>query len=194
MRGEIDSSSGYESFAVEFLERRCIGIGVKEVKEWAKSLPHGCSVIDVGCGPGFPLAEALLAEGLNVFGVDGSPMLVGAFRKNLPNNPVSCEAVQRSKFFDRTFDAVLSWGLVFLLEAEDQRHLIQRFGDILKPGGRLLFTAPARIAVWNDAMTNVESRSLGAEEYRRLLAEAGFVVCREYEDVGENHYYEAVKQ
>lgn len=194
MRGEIDSSSGYEPFAAEFLERRGIGIGVKEVKEWAKSLPHGCSVIDVGCGPGFPLTEALLAEGLNVFGVDGAPSFVETFRKRLPNTPVLCEAVQQSRFFDRTFDAVLSWGLVFLLEAEDQCYLIQRFGDILKPGGHLLFTAPARIAAWNDAMTDVESRSLGAEEYRRLLAGAGLVVRREYEDVGENHYYEAVKQ
>jgi hypothetical protein len=34
-------------------------------------------------------------------------------------------------------------GLMFLLNAEDQHRLIQRFAEILAPGGRLLFTATA---------------------------------------------------
>ena len=50
-------------------------------------------------------------------------------------------------------DAVLAWGLMFLLQAEDQHRLIQRFAEILVPGGRLLFTSPAKPAAWNDVMT-----------------------------------------
>jgi len=42
-------------------------------------------------------------------------------------------------------------------------------------------------------MTGQESRSLGADAYRRLLAEAGFTVLDEYEDEGENHYYDAIR-
>jgi hypothetical protein len=42
-------------------------------------------------------------------------------------------------------------------------------------------------------MTGLVSRSLGAAEYRRCLAAAGFTVESEYEDEGENHYYYAVK-
>jgi hypothetical protein len=37
-------------------------------------------------------------------------------------------------------------------------------------------------------MTGLVSRSLGAAEYRRCLAAAGFTVESEYEDEGENHY------
>jgi hypothetical protein len=44
-----------------------------------------------------------------------------------------------------------------------------------------------------DAMTGLESRSLGTEEYRAELAAAGLSVLREYEDAGENHYYDALK-
>jgi len=40
----------------------------------------------------------------------------------------------------------------------------------------------------------LESRSLGVAEYRRLLSEAGLRVTREYEDVGENHYFDALKE
>jgi SAM-dependent methyltransferase len=139
------------------------------------------------------LTEVLVAEGLNAFGIDAAPSFVQAFRRNLPNTPVVCEAVQDSSFFDRTFDAVLAWGLMFLLSAEDQHRLIQRIGAILVPGGRLLFTSPAQQLVWNDVMTGLESRSLGAEEYRRQLLAFGVSISSEFEDEGQNHYFDAFK-
>ena len=190
----MDLSNGYEEVSVEFLTRRSTGVGVNAVRKWARTLPPGGTVIDLGCGPGLPLTEVLVAEGLNPFGVDAAPSLVEAFRRNLPNTPVVCEAVQDSRFFDRTFDAVLAWGLIFLLSAEDQHRLIQRIGGILVPGGRLLFTSPARQLVWNDVMTGLESCSLGAEEYRRQLLAVGVSISSEFEDEGQNHYFDAFKK
>ena len=166
---------------------------MKAVRAWAQTLPHEAAVIDLGCGPGFPITEVLVAEGLNVFAVDAAPSLVEAFRRNLPNTPVVCEAVQDSAFFERTFHGVLAWGLIFLLSPDDQHHLIQRIAEVLVPGGRLLFTSSAEPAVWNDAMTGLESRSLGAEEYRRQLSAVGLSVIGEYEDEGQNHYYDVRK-
>ena len=195
----MDQSHGYEAISQEFLARRgngktrSIAIGVKEVRNWAKALPRGNSVIDLGCGPGFPITVVLVEEGHQVFGVDAAPSLVAAFQSNLPGTPILCESVLESRLFDRTFDAVLSIGLMFLLKAEEQHRLIQRFAEILAPGGRLLFTSPAKPVVWNDAMTGAESISLGAEEYRKLLGAAGISVREEYEDVGENHYFDAFK-
>ena len=83
---------------------------------------------------------------------------------------------------------------MFVLRAEDQHRLIQRFAEILVPGGRLLFTSTAKPNVWNDAMTGMESHSLGAEQYRKLLAAVGISVAEEYEDQGENHYFDAFKE
>jgi SAM-dependent methyltransferase len=196
----MDPSNGYESVSKEFLTRRgdsrtrSTAIGMKEVRKWAKTLPRGSSVIDLGCGPGFPLTVVLVEEGLQLFGVDAAPSFVAAFQRNLPGTPIVCESVLESKLFDRTFDAVLSIGLMFLLKAEEQHRLIQRFAQILVPGGRLLFTAPAKPAVWNDAMTGLESISLGAEEYKKLLGAADIAVTEEYEDVGQNHYFDGFKQ
>jgi SAM-dependent methyltransferase len=195
----MDRSSGYESVADEFLARRgcrrtrSSAIGVTQVRKWAKTLAPGSSVLDLGCGPGFPVTSVLVEEGLEVFAVDGSPSLVAAFRENLPGVPVLCEAVQTSRFFDRTFDSVLAVGLMFLLPADEQHRLIQRCDEILRPNGRLLFTSTAAPAVWKDIMTGRESVSLGAEEYRRLLADIGIAVIAEYEDEGENHYFDAVR-
>jgi SAM-dependent methyltransferase len=140
----MDRSNGYEAVAQEFLAGRgssirSAGIGVKDVRKWARTLPRASSVIDLGCGPGFPLTAVLIDQGLHVFGVDAAPSFVAAFERNLPGTPIVCEAVQESRLFDRTFDAVLAWGLMFLLQAADQHRLIQRFAEILGPGGRLLF-------------------------------------------------------
>jgi cyclopropane fatty-acyl-phospholipid synthase-like methyltransferase len=189
----MDPSNGYESISQEFISRRSAEIGVTEVRSWAKTLQKGSSVIDLGCGSGLPLTSSLVAEGLDVFGLDASPSLVDAFRKNLPGTPVLCEAVQTSDCFHRSFDATLAWGLIFLLAAEEQHSLIQRFANILNTGGRLLFTSPARAGNWKDAMTSMTSLSLGAEDYRKLLKSVFISVFREYENDGGNHYYDAVK-
>ncbi|MFC5864409.1 methyltransferase domain-containing protein [Acidicapsa dinghuensis] len=196
----MDLSTGYEAISAEFLTRRGNGatrsnaIGVKEVRAWARTLPRGSSVLDLGSGPGFPITVVLVEERLNVFAVDGSPSFVAAFQRNLPGIPILCESVLDSSFFGCAFDAVLAVGLIFLLKPEEQHRLIERFAEALVPGGRLLFTASARPGVWNDAMTGVESVSLGADQYRKLLASAGLTVTSEYEDIGENHYFDAFKE
>lgn len=195
----MDRSNGYESISAEFLayrgnsRTRSNAIGVKEVRNWAKTLPRSSSVIDMACGPGFPITVVLVEEGLQVFGVDAAPSFVAAFQRNLPSTAIVCESVLESSFFDRTFDAVLSIGLMFLLKAEEQHHLIRRFADILVPGGHLLFTSTAKPHVWTDGMTGMESISLGAEEYRRQLSAVGLSVTSEYEDEGKNHYFDALK-
>lgn len=143
--------------------------------------------------PGFPLTEVLVQEGLSVYGVDAAPSFVEAFRRNLPDIPVVCEAVEDSTFFHRNFDAVLAWGLIFLLPAEEQRRLIERVADILVPGGRFLFTSEATPLIWNDAMTGLESRALGPEEYRSQLSAVGLAVVSEYEDEGQSYYFDALK-
>ena len=195
----MDLSNGYESISKQWLatrgnsRMRSSAIGVAEVRKWAKTLPPGSSVIDLGCGPGFPLTAVLVEEGLRVFGVDAAPSFVAAFQQNLPGTPVVCESVLDSNFFGRNFDAVLSVGLMFLLKTEEQHRLIRRFADALLPGGHLLFTAPAEPHIWTDLMTGLQSTSLGAEEYRRHLAAVGLSVAGEYEDDGQNHYFYALK-
>ena len=192
-----DPSNGYEGVAAEFLAGRgrapSTAIGTSRVRDWARTLPRGAAVLDVGCGSGLPITKVLIDEGLNVSAIDAAPSLVEAFRNNFPHVPVACESAVDSLFFERTFEGVISWGLMFLLQPHEQRRLIQRIADILVPGGRLLFTSEADPLTWNDAMTGLESRSLGGAEYRALLSSVGLSVISEYEDEGQNYYFDAVK-
>jgi SAM-dependent methyltransferase len=140
-----------------------------------------------------PLSMALIDTGFIVYGIDASPTLTAAFRSRFPHAHVTCEAVESSSFFGRTFDGVLAVGLIFLLPADAQRNLIHRVAQALNPGGRFLFAAPADACSWKDVLSGRPSLSLGAEDYKVVLADAGLVLLGEYLDEGDNHYYDARK-
>lgn len=192
----MDKSNGYEDNAAIFIRCRSKGIdgiGAPSVRHWAKALPLHATVLDIGCGIGLPITKALVDEGLTVYGIDASPSMVQLFQQNFPTSPVACEAVEDSSFFNRQFDAILAWGLVFLLPVETQEVAIQKMANALHTGGKLLFTAPAQELRWDDAITEIESISLGVERYKALLTASGLSLLEEFDDEGENHYYHAVR-
>lgn len=188
-----DLSNGYDDEAESFIANRSSTIGVSIVRSWAQSLPAETKILEIGCGSGIPITKTLIQEGLEVCAVDASPKLVSAFRHNFPDTPVVCEAAERLHFIDRRFDAVLAWGLIFLLTAEVQKTVIQNIGNVLNGGGRFLFTSPREAVTWTDIRTGRESVSLGAWEYQSLLASASLSLIAEYDDEGANHYFEAEK-
>jgi 2-polyprenyl-3-methyl-5-hydroxy-6-metoxy-1,4-benzoquinol methylase len=188
-----DKSNGYEAIAEHFIKARTQSIGPRVVRKWSKRLPPGAAVLDIGCGFGAPISEALLADGFAVYGVDASATLVSKFRERFPNTPVECGAVEDSLFFKRTFDAVVAWGLMFILPVETQRKLIGKVAAALKPGGQFLFTSTEEPCRWTDNLTGLESVSLGHDVYRRELTAHGFMLTGADKDEGENFYYFAMK-
>jgi SAM-dependent methyltransferase len=188
-----DASGGWNAVAQEFIARRSPVIGVSVVRNWAAAIPSGGSILDLGCGHGFPISSALAEGGFSVYGVDASPDLVLEFRRRLPKAQVKCEAVEVSSFFDRRFDAAISIGLMFLLNEQSQRQLISRVSAAVSPGGAFLFTAPKQAVSWTDVLTGQRSQSLGSEAYEALLKNGGFDLVNGFADEGENHYYSARK-
>jgi len=187
-----DMSNGWEAVTNEFIAiREQSDIGVDVVQAWARNLPNGCAVLDIGCGTGIPVAQALVADGFEIYGVDASPTMVAEFQQRFPKASVACEPVEASAFFDRSFDGIVAIGLIFLLPAAIQRQLIFAVASALNSGGHFLFTSPAQVCEWADLMTGRKSRSLGQDAYARLLAEAGLVLVRSYVDAGENRYFHA---
>lgn len=193
----IDESNGYEGIAESYIATRgraVNGIGASTARAWAGTFEKGAEVLDLGCGTGIPVTKILIEAGLKAYGVDASPKMVAEFRRNFPNVPVASEPVERSLFFNRRFDGIVSVGLMFLLSGESQRALIPKMGEALHPGGKLLFTAPFDKVEWKDIMTEQLSRSLGAEEYRLLILASGLSVGEEFEDEGGNYYFSGVRE
>jgi len=163
------------------------------VKAWASEFPPGATVLDLGSGPGEPSTRILQEAGLTTCAVDASPTMVAAFRERFPDVPIEQSTVEASAFFNRTFDGVLAWGLLFLLDPAAQALVIQKVGRVLEPQGRFLFTATREPQEWLDGMTDQPSQSLGEERYKRLLRDAGLKWVADAEDEGENYYYFAEK-
>ena len=192
----MDKSNGYEFIASKFIkirEQANNGIGTTAFRNWAQKLSTGSAILDLGCGSGIPISKVLIEEGMLVYGIDASETLIRSFRQNLPTAHAACESVEDSLFFNRKFDAIISWGLMFLLSKDVQEKLIQKVSDALHIGGNFLFTAPNKKAAWKDILTGQTSRSLGVEKYKELLLSSGLALIEEFEDEGQNHYFNAVK-
>ena len=187
-----DTSRGYEECAESFIRARNERIGPDVVREWAREFPPGAEVLELGCGHGV-VSQVLVDQGLKLFGIDASPTLLRAFRERFPDLPTECSAAEDSTYFGRTFDGVVAWGLIFLLPEETQRTVLAKVAKALRPGGRLLFTAPRGAVTWMDSLTGLESRSLSAEAYESLLRELGFDIEPGRMDAGENYYYLATR-
>lgn len=188
-----DRSEGWEAVADQFVAARS-NIGAALVRSWArKRLPPAAEIVDVGCGSGVPIAQTLVDAGHSVAGIDASPTLLAAFRRRFPDAPAACEAAQDSRFFDRQFDGAVAVGLLFLLSPDDQRRTLARIAAALRPGGRLLFSAPRQICSWDDLLTGRRSRSLGEQAYAALLADAGLHLVECLTDEGETNYYDAAR-
>ena len=192
----IDESNGYERIAEIYIQgrgRAVNGIGSSTARAWAQTFKAGSVVLDLGCGTGIPVTKILIEAGLKAYAVDASPKMVEDFRQNFPDVPVVCESVERSAFFNRTFHGIIAVGLMFLLQGKIQRALISKMAAALTPGGKLLFTAPVDKVEWKDVMTEQPSWSLGAEQYKELIAASGLSIGEEYRDEGGNHYFSGVR-
>ncbi len=190
----MDAAHFYETQALKFLDDRDRSrVGAEVVQSWARSLPFGTTGVEIACGGGYPITQVLVDTGLPVWAIDASPTLLRQFRLRFPTIPTQCASALDSDYFGRTFEAVISIGLVFLLREDEQLAFLRRVSEILVPRGRFLFTAPVETGTWQDVTTGLECWSLGRSGYARALDHVGCRMIRTYVDEGENNYYEAEK-
>ncbi|MGC1452257.1 MAG: class I SAM-dependent methyltransferase [Candidatus Sulfotelmatobacter sp.] len=188
-----DKSNGYEEVAKLFMSNRDSLTGVSTVRQWSQTLVRGSSILDLGCGHGVPISQALIEDGFTVYGVDASASLMESFRKRFPSAHAECSAFEDSAFFRRAFDAVAAVGLMFLLHPDVQCLLIRKVKQALSSNGQFLFTSPKEKCTWQDILTHRESVSLGAQCYREVLQAEGLILVGEMSDEGNNHYYSVRK-
>jgi SAM-dependent methyltransferase len=149
----IDKSNGYDEIASAFIAQRNSSIGGSTVRHWSRTLPRGSSVLDLGWGHGVPISQVLIEEGLAVYAIDASPRMIAAFQQRFPLAHAECAALEGSTFFDRSFDGVVAWGLLFLMPPGIQATVIGKVAKALNPFGKFLFTAPQEAVTWEDSLT-----------------------------------------
>ena len=187
-----DGANGYEECAEIFMRARNPKIGLSLMRKWAGQLAPGSELLELGCGHGV-VSQVLLETGIKLSVVDASATLLREFRNRFPDVEVECSTAQESALLRRKYDGVVAWGLIFLLAETDQRLVLRRAADALRPNGRLIFTAPNEAVAWKDSITEMPSLSLGATVYEALLQGLGLDVSSGVIDEGGNYYYEGIK-
>jgi SAM-dependent methyltransferase len=153
--------------------------GAWQEKPWhdrfIASVPKAASVLDIGCGPGAPVARHLVDNGLMVTGIDASPRFIDLCRQRLPDHEFLVRDM-RSLHLDRRFDGVLAWDSFFHLTPDNQRRMFDVFARHAAPSGVLMFNTGADHgeAIGEYRGDKLYHASLSGDEYRDLLAGSGF--------------------
>ena len=140
----------------------------------------GGTVLDLGCGPGRPMAAYLVANGLDVCGVDSSPAMIAMARENLLSREFIV-ADMRTLSLGRRFSGILAWDSFFHLTPDGQRRMFPIFRDHAAPGAPLMLTSGPQHGESIGQLRGepLYHASLAPAEYRSLLGNHGFDVAAE---------------
>ncbi len=107
-------------------------------------------ILDAGCGSGllaYFLAKDSRAE---VLGVDANPAAIDfcQTRFQLPNLRFSRALIDDLPFSNNSFDKIVFLEVIEHLSREQGHTVLQRFYDLLKPGGLLVISTPNKKSSW----------------------------------------------
>ncbi|MEF9881454.1 class I SAM-dependent DNA methyltransferase [Streptomyces sp. P9-A4] len=123
------------------LERALLSAFAELVRASGDGDGHG-PVADLGCGPGGITAH-LHGLGLDVFGVDASPVMVGLAREAHPGIRFEVGSMAALDIEDGTLGGVLARWSVIHTPPQDVPGVLAEFARVLAPGGHLLIAFPA---------------------------------------------------
>lgn len=140
-------------------------------------LGRGATVLDLGCGPGRPVAQNLADQGLHATGVDASPTMISLCRERLPDHDWIV-ADMRGLTLGRHFDGILAWDSFFHLNHDDQRLMFAVFADHALTGAWLMFnTGPQHDeAIGEYRGDTLYHASLSPAEHAALAGTSAFEV------------------
>jgi predicted TPR repeat methyltransferase len=140
-------------------------------------LQQGAHVLDLGCGPGHPIAQHMIDRGLRVTGIDSSPAMITLCHERLPGHEWLV-ADMRQLALGRRFDGILAWDSFFHLDYTAQRQMFAIFNAHASAGAVLMFTAGPEHgeAIGEFGGDPLYHASLAPSEYEALLDRSGFEV------------------
>lgn len=167
----------YERVAAGFALRRDRSLFERRWLDRALGFAPGRKVLDLGCGPGLPIAAYLADRRAEVTGVDGAAAMVRLFEANLPRAR-AVHADMRGLDLGESFDLILAWDSFFHLCDDDQRGMFATFAAHARPRSVLLFTSgpEAGEAIGMVEGERIYHASLSPTDYRALLAAHDFEV------------------
>ena len=174
---------GYDGLAEAYAaDRTEDGLGSEVLARFRDELPGSARVLDAGCGQGTPVLRELTAAAAAT-GIDISRAQLELAAESVPDAALAQGDMAALPFRDDAFDAVTAYHSLIHVPQGQHQGVIDEFARVLTDDGRLLVSeGPAEWTGenpnWLDTGVEMQWHIAGAEETRRHLRNAGFVVER----------------
>ncbi|HEX2728424.1 MAG TPA: class I SAM-dependent methyltransferase [Rubrobacteraceae bacterium] len=148
--------------------------GLRYVRRAARLASNKGKALDVGCGSGGRVINALAQSGFEITGIDVSESMVRLARENHPGSRFVfgdiCDWQPREEY-----DVIVAWDSTFHVPHFMQREVVEKLCGALASNGVILFTAGGVDSEITGRMGGQEFyySSLEEVEYLRILKGAG---------------------
>jgi SAM-dependent methyltransferase len=152
-------AEGYDEIAPRYLTWSALRPSPERMEYLGRlleMLPPGADVLELGCGAGVPVTQALARNG-RVVGVDISAEQVALAERNVPDATLILSDMAALDLEAESFDAVVSFYALTHVPRGEHARLLGRIAGWLRPGGLLFATMGA-----SDSPDIVEPDWLGA--------------------------------
>ena len=175
-------ADGYDEIAGHYLAWSALDPSperMRSLRQLLDLLPAGAEVLELGCGAGIPVTQAL-AERCRVTGVDISAEQIALAERHVPDATFIRADMTALDFPAGSFDAVVAFYALIHVPRAEHAGLLGRIAAWLRPGGLLFATMGA-----GDSPDGVEPDWLGApmffshydaEKNRDLVRQAGLEI------------------
>jgi SAM-dependent methyltransferase len=175
-------ADGYDEIARRYLAWSALNPSPERMRYLSRlmdRLPIGAEVLELGCGAGVPVTQALAERG-HVTGVDISTEQIALAEQHVPDATFICADLTALDFAPGSFDAVVAFYALTHIPRAEHAALLTRICGWLRPGGLLFATMGA-----HDSPDIIEPDWLGApmffshydaEKNRDLVQQAGLEI------------------
>jgi SAM-dependent methyltransferase len=175
-------ADGYDEIAQRYLAWSALDPSPERMRYLGRLLdllPSGAEVLELGCGAGVPVTQAL-AEHCRVTGVDISAEQIALAERHVPDATFIRADITTLGFPAGSFDAVVAFYTLIHVPRAEHAALLARIAGWLRPRGLLFATMGA-----HDSPDGVEPDWLGApmffshfdaETNRDMVRRAGFEI------------------
>jgi SAM-dependent methyltransferase len=146
----------------------------EEAQRFLNMLPScGAKIIDIGCGPGRDVKK-FLDHGVDVVGIDFSPNMIEAAKKNAPEGVFHVMDIESLTFPSETFDGAWSSCSLLHIPKKNIPFVLNKIHAVLKPNG-ILYVSVKQGRSSADEMLVPDSRYEGLEKYWSFFEESELI-------------------
>ena len=150
----------------------------KCIADFSRRLKPNSSILDVGCGTGYPIDFFLSERGFRITGIDSSAKMIEKVASLKLKNTEYHVAELFGFRTEEKFDAIIAFDCLWHICHDNQKYIYGTIASLIKKGGYFIFTHGKKDGeIYGEMMGQTFYYSaLDAEEVKKILISEGFEI------------------